>query len=57
MSVLNQQTQNFSLNNAVAFAKPKDICVVHQENDTLEIVRVYHQSEYQQWEGCFTFLG
>ena len=57
MTVLNQQAQNFSWDNVVSFAKPNDICVIHQENETLEIIRIYHQSDFQQWEGCFTFLG
>lgn len=57
MTVLNQQAENFSWDNVVSFAKPNEICVIHQENDTLEIIRIYHQSDFQQWEGCFTFLG
>lgn len=57
MTVFNQQTENVSFNDAVIFAKPNEICVIHQENDTFEIIRIYYQSEYQQYNGCFTFLG
>jgi hypothetical protein len=56
MSILNQQTQ-VSLTDALVFANSKDICVIHQENDCIEIVKIWYQSDYQQWEGCFTFLG
>ena len=56
MTVLNQQTQVL-LTDALVFAKPKDICVIHQENDRIEIVKIWYQSDYKQWEGCFTFLG
>ena len=56
MTVLNQQTK-VSLTDAIVFANEKDICVIHQEGDRLEIVKIWYQSDYHQWEGCFCFLG
>lgn len=57
MTVFNQQTENVLFNDAVIFAKPNEICVIHQENDSFEIIRIYNQSDFQEYNGCFTFLG
>ena len=56
MAILNQQTEA-SLTDALVFASEKDICVIHQDGERVEIVKIYHQSEYRLWEGCFSFLG